>query len=449
MRVGFIVLWVAMAAHGGAAYAQACPTARMTYDAATPLDAGGEGFTKLSAVLLKAKAGAATPSTSKGLDKLQVGRAPEPGLLRDLESEGAAAKAAVIFEFMKPDGTTRCQQEVVFASLGGGGSGTVPPSRPVPPDRGGAPAPPEGRPNDLSDCAVAAGLMESKLPAETRKRGYTLIAFMQSGEICYANRLYGIAGQEIFIAVYSDLATQWQPLRFEPCALESAAPSVFVSVDSVNIPSARQAADWSLRQYPARTCYNSTVNISMTAEAGAGAISYTLGQYQLYRGTVQLGALFTDQFVQTFDVRTGEDGQSIVYSRGPNGRGVDYTASLVLYGLPYYLPSLLGGSYYQGRDLLHDQGLLDRIGLVLGVGLTQPGRRFIAGGAFEVMYGLNLMAVADVFRSPRLVGTQVGQTFEGRAEDLRTEERWTVKPMLGLSIDLLYVKELFSGRVAP
>jgi len=453
MNRGIVVLVGILVASGGAAHAQACPTGKMTYDAATPLDAGGGGFTKLNAVLVKPATGAPTPSATKGLDKLRMGVAPDPGVLRNMEAEGTAAKATILFEFVKADGTTKCQQEVVFASLGGGGSSSSPwssPSSPASSSGGGEKsAPAGGRPNDLSDCAAAAGAMQKQLSEETRKRGYTLIAFMQSGEICYANRLYGIAGQEIFIAVYSDVTTQWQQLRFDPCALESAAPSVFVSVDSVNLTSGRQAGVWKLRQYPARTCYNSTVNISMTAEGGAGAISYTLGQYQLYRGTLQLGAIFTDQFVQTFDVRPGEDGQGVVYSRGPTGRGVDYTASLVLYGVAHYLPSLLGGDYYAGRDILHDQGVLDRTGLVLGVGLSNPGRRFVAGGAFELMYGLNLTLLADVFRSPQLVGTRVGEPFSGSADELRTQDRWKVKPVLGLSIDLLYVKEFFSGRITP
>jgi hypothetical protein len=452
MNRGIVVMVGLLMAYSGAAHAQACPAAKMTYDAATPIDAGGGGFTQLNAVLVKPATGAVTPSTSKGLDKLRVGVAPDPGVLRSLEAEGSAAKAAIVFEFVKADGTTKCQQEVAFASLGlGGGTSASSSSVSSSPSSsgGGKPGVEGGRPNDLSDCAAAAGAMQSHLSEETRRRGYTLLAFMQSGEICYANRLYGIAGQEIFIAVYSDVTTQWQPLRFEPCALESAAPSVFVSVDSVNLSSGRQASVWKLRQYPARTCYNATVNISMTAEGGAGAISYTLGQYQTYRGTLQLGAIFTDQFVQTFDVRPGADGQGIVYSRGPTGRGVDYTASLVLYGVAHYLPSLFGGDYYSGRDILHDQSVLDRTGLVLGVGLTNPGRRFVAGGSFELMYGLNLTLLADVFRSPRLVGTQVGESFSGSAEELRTQDRWKVKPVLGLSIDLLYVKEFFSGRLTP
>lgn len=455
MKRGFVVMVGILMAYGGAAHAQApCPAAKKTYDAATPLDAGGGGFTSLGAVQVKFGPGAITPSSTKGLEKLRVGAAPDPGVLRALETEATTAKGTILFEFEKADGATACQQEVVFASLGsGGGRPASPSSAPA------APAKPSGtssageaaggRPNDLSDCAAAAGAMQNQLSEATRKRGYTLIAFMQSGEICYANRLYGITGQEIFIAVYSDVTTQWGPLRFEPCALESAAPSVFVSVNSVNLSSGRQAAVWKLRQYPARTCYNSTVSISMAADGGAGAISYTLGQYQTYRGTVQLGAIFTDQFVQNFDVRPGDDGQNIVYSRGPTGRGVDYTASLVLYGMLHYLPSLFGGDYYPGRDLLHEQGLLDRLGLVLGVGLTNPGRRFIAGGSFELMYGLNVTCVADVFRSPQLVGARVGEPFSGGAEELRTQDRWKVKPVLGVSVDLLYAKELFSGRISP
>ena len=58
-----------------------------------------------------------------------MGVAPEPSVLRNLETEATAAKGTILFEFVKADGTTRCQQEVVFASLGFGGGGAAVPEK--------------------------------------------------------------------------------------------------------------------------------------------------------------------------------------------------------------------------------------------------------------------------------------------------------------------------------
>jgi len=307
----------------------------------------------------------------------------------------------------------------------------------------------------LDDCKAQASAWEQEILKQVkggRSPGYTLIVFMESGEICHANRLYGIAGDPIHVGVYTS-TTQWAPTRFEPCAIEPAAPAVYVSVDQVNLTpqGRRESGGYTLRKNTPRRCFNSAVDISFRRTEGTtadGAIRYNLSQHQLYRGTLQLGAIFTPQHVREFDVRTvGEE--NILYSKGPNGRGVEYTASLVLYGAPRYVISLFGGPSYSGRDLVHDDGVLDRLGAVLGIGLTQPGRRFVAGASFEVIYGVNVLYVADILRAPQPVGARLDEPFAGTRDDIRTEERWTTRGVWGISVDLLYVKELFSGRITP
>jgi hypothetical protein len=337
----------------------------------------------------------------------------------------------------------QCYQVVNLPTPGDGNSRT-------------SPTPPGGTPSDLLDaCKRAAAAWQADIVTQvkgTRSPGYTLIAFLESGEICHSNRLYGIQGDPIYVGVYTNL-DDWAPTRFEPCSIEPEAPAIYVSTDAVSLTpqekSQRQAGgNWGLRKNTARRCFNTTVDIRLGRANDTGAIRFNLSQHSLYRATLQLGALFTTQHVQDFDVRT-ENGQNLLYSRGPTGRGVEYTASLVVYSAPRYLLSLFGGQPYGGRDLVHDQGVLDRIGAVVGIGLTQPGRRFIAGGTFELLYGINFMYVADILRAPQPVGATLDAPFEGTRDDIRTQDRWTAKGVVGLSVDLLYVKELFSGRITP
>jgi hypothetical protein len=307
-----------------------------------------------------------------------------------------------------------------------------------------------------NECKQAASLWEREIHQQTkggRSSRYTLVVFMESGEICHSNRDYGIEGDPIYVGVYTAL-TDWAPTRFEPCAIEPAAPAVYVSVDKVSLTKAeseRQSKGFALRKNTPRRCFNANVDISFRRAGATGdteAIRYNLSQHRRYRATLQLGAIFTPQHVREFDIRPeGED--SILYSKGPNGRGVEYTASLVLYGAPRYVLSLFGGPSYSGRDLVHDQGVLDRLGAVLGIGLTQPGRRFVAGLSFEVLYGVNVLYVADVLRAPQPIGARLDEPFAGTRDDIRTEERWNTRGVFGLSVDLLYVKELFSGRITP
>jgi hypothetical protein len=64
---------------------------------------------------------------------------------------------------------------------------------------------------------------------------------------------------------------------------------------------------------------------------------------------------------------------------GRNGhRRRGYTAALVLYGAPNYLASLFQGTANLGRNILHDQGVTDRIGTVPGVSRADPSKRVMA-----------------------------------------------------------------------
>ncbi|MFB1485383.1 hypothetical protein U8525_34080 [Corallococcus sp. RDP092CA] len=371
----------------------------------------------------------------------QTWATPLQAALQEAEKEQPGSQAVLVYAASDKSDAAQCYQAITL---------------PISPAEIAATNPLKGLQVDaLADCQKAASAWEADIIKQlhgTRSPGYTLIAFMESGEICYSNRLYGIQGDPIYVGVYTNL-DDWSPTRFEPCSIEPDAPAIYVSTDKVRLTpeetSQRQSGTvWGLRKNTARRCFNSTVDIRLGRANDTGAIRFNLNQHSLYRATLQLGALFTTQHVQEFDVRT-EDGQNVLYSSGPTGRGVEYTASLVVYSAPRYIISLFSGQPYGGRDLVHDQRFLDRIGAVIGIGLTQPGRRFIAGGTFEVLYGINLMYVADILRAPQPVGATLNAPFDGTKDDIRTQDRWTAKGVVGLSVDLLYVRELFSGRITP
>ena len=308
---------------------------------------------------------------------------------------------------------------------------------------------------DLLECRTEAQKwktdIEAGLTSRPRSPGYTLLVFMENGTLCYANRSYGIEGDPIFVGVYSK-EERWLSPQFEPCSIEPTGPAIFVGADKVSL-SGRESAEWNLIKMASQVCYNPSVAITLPVQPAPGqptqtAVRHNLSQSRVYRGTLQMGALFTQQHVQEFDIRPGGEEGGIIYNKGATGKGVAYAVSLVLYGFPRYLQNLAGGDAYVGRDLIHDQELLDRVGLVLGVGLTDPGRRFFAGGSFELMYGVNVIGVAEVFRTPELVELSVGDSVSG-ADVIRTRERWKTGPTFGVSVDLLYIKELFSGRITP
>src|SRR5205814_811773 len=139
-----------------------------------------------------------------------------------------------------------------------------------------------------------------------------------------------------------------------------------------------------------RRCYNTTVDVSIVGDnRGTNLVQrYPLTQYDRYRGTVQAGILFTPLHDATFALRQDQADTSkrFIYDKGPTNEGPEYIATLNVYAVLKYLPSLLGranrsdNSPYSGRDPIHDQDMFDRIGGILGVAITNPTRRFAAGG---------------------------------------------------------------------
>ncbi len=109
---------------------------------------------------------------------------------------------------------------------------------------------------------------------------------------------------------------------------------------------------------------------------------------------------------------------------------------------------MLGGGHYGGRDPVNEQNAIDRIGAVLGVGLTNPGKSFMAGFSFEALAGINGIAVLQFRKIDRLAdGIAVDQPFTGSADDIPLHTDWEHKWVFGLSLDLRYVTQLLSSRL--
>jgi hypothetical protein len=173
---------------------------------------------------------------------------------------------------------------------------------------------------------------------------------------------------------------------------------------------------------------------------------YTLSQSGRYRGTLQVAALFTSLHEESFGLRTTDSTR--IFSKGPIDNGPDYVAAVVIYSLPRYLLNLVSGRLdFGGRDILHDQTIIDRVGGVAGVGLKNPGKRFVFGFSLEALYGVNALFVWDRARVPQLAaGLTDGSVFTGPAEDIPTVDIWKTKFEFGLSLDLRYITALFSHQ---
>jgi hypothetical protein len=307
-----------------------------------------------------------------------------------------------------------------------------------------------GQPS-MSECQQMGKEWAARLGRETkaqRQHGFTEIVFMEDTGPCFWNRDYGVQGDPIYVGVYTKTGP-WKPATFEPCAAEPEAPSLFLS-SGIGALSGLSGGRFQLIELPPRRCWNSAVDVSVSKAPKAGEDEHTsrygLSQSGRYRGTVQLGVLFTELHEQTFGLRTTDSAR--IFSKGPTSNGPDYVASVVIYSLPRYFINLFSGRLdFGGRDILHDQTILDRIGGVVGVGLKNPGRRFVFGFSFEALYGVNAIAAWDRARIPVLApGLSEGSAFTGAESEIPTVDDWKTKFEFGFSMDLRYVMALFTRQ---
>jgi hypothetical protein len=313
------------------------------------------------------------------------------------------------------------------------------------------------------ECQRAGGEWENMLRAMPgNSRGnFTMLVFARGrsgqGDLCWYNREYGVTGDPIFVAAFAEEDVAWTGSRYEPCALQPAAPNVLISGEKFHSATHSGTGVFKVRTFLSRRCYNAAVDVSVVGKAGTEDIQlrYPLSQYQRYRATVQAGILFTSLHDSDFALRRDQADTSkrFIFDKGPSDTGPEYIATLQLYSILKYLPSLAGvrggnsTRIYEGRDILHDQGFFDRIGGIVGVGITNPGKRFVGGVTFEVIYGISAMYVYDFARVRRLADdVSMDEPFIGSEEDIATVSSWKGRNTWGISLDLRYLSNLFSAN---
>lgn len=289
---------------------------------------------------------------------------------------------------------------------------------------------------------------------------------------CYTSPRNATFGDAIHVGVYTipehDAAVRWSRVTFNGCEPLDPKPAVLDG----SVTTKRQAATPGTYEpvwFARRHCSGRVVDIAATGQgevirpsaangddskSGEGGgddgettqtvtHSYVLEQAERFRATVQTGALFNGLQNQGYALRTLGTDTSRIYNAGPVRSGPVYVATVVLYGFLKYLPSLTGGMPYRGRDVLHESGLLDRIGLVAGAGLPKPGDNFVGGVTLELLPGVDLMGVWHVARLTEIAdGLREGDIVPKGVTEVPTRSTWGRRFVTGVSLDLRYVTRL-------
>jgi hypothetical protein len=309
----------------------------------------------------------------------------------------------------------------------------------------------------LSPCHTAGLRLRQQLRVlrnlgSRRADDFSLVVFCQDlgGYQVNQDRDYGVVGEPIYVVLYDNDSIQTPRFEFPSCAIEEAGPRGFSSgaLGALPVMKIDRESSFTLKPDPpfVRTCYNTAVEILLkgTKKGDPVELHFTLPQAQRYHFTTQLGVVFTQQHAHTFGLRPDDKGMNHVHDKGPFGRGPEYLAAVVLYSIPKQIVGLFGGKRYQGRDIVHDQGFADRLGGVLGVGLAQPGKRFVAGLSFELLNGISLVGMYSWARLPVLDGVRPSDTFNGTVEQIPTRDDWNRQFVWGVSLDLRYAAALIN-----
>ena len=293
-------------------------------------------------------------------------------------------------------------------------------------------------------------------------RGHFLaILFGPDGQILEENKNYGVSGDLIFTAICIDntFSPEIPRLDFTKCDLQSPIPKN-PEGDTLTVK-LQSGVEVKLIPYPVRQCFGTSVEMKLTgtklnADRKPVQINEThkIGMYERYRYTLQVSAVSTDQHVHGFGVRKDNDKMRI-FDKGPIDSGPEYMASVVLYALPRYFQRLrtprgqtediesLANRTYFGRDVVNENDIPDRIGLVIGAGLNNPNDRFAMGLSFELVPGVNLIGVYEFAKLKELRGVMENDEFTGTADQIPLRETWNRKFVGGISLDLRYVMGLF------
>ncbi len=313
-------------------------------------------------------------------------------------------------------------------------------------------------PRAIGQSNEADKVLSAVWPTDTETKYGRLVLFNTAGQICRQPTLLRHGDFLVFgLVIHStDQATRpesWSATATN-CAIETPNPTVY---SSGNIPSAfakqKSGGQFEIVRIGQATCASDAPVVTVTSGTGDGKLkrSHTLTQYKRYRASFHLGVLNSKLRDPQFSV-TSVGGQNVVVNTADPARSPEYVGAIIVHGLPHYLQGMLRGSGndpinsgYKGRDLLHDNGWKDRLGLVISAGLKNPGDRFGLGLAYELATGINIIGVHEWHKSTRLVGLTVGDAFAGEAAAIPTTRITRKDWSLGITFDIGYITNLFAN----
>jgi hypothetical protein len=306
-----------------------------------------------------------------------------------------------------------------------------------------------------SDCKAAADVWErANLKDWNQGKNTVLVVFNRDAHECYRTTQNAATGDVIFIGIAAHVDDTFQAKAdLSVCSREPVAPNIYISgkpSDVTKLQAGTTGIQYELRILENRRCWDKDITVTVSVTGGVVAAPGNTGTrplsfFERFRGTLQLGVLYTRLHDTDFGLVT-TNGQQTIYNKEAAKKGPEYVASVLVYGLPHYFTSDGWKGGYHGRDILNDNGWADRLGLSLIAGIKNPSDRFGVGLSFELAYGINVFWTKEWFRQNQLVGLKEGAPFTGGVADITTKREWQQDNSFGLSFDIRYITALFKQQ---
>ena len=313
----------------------------------------------------------------------------------------------------------------------------------------GAQTPAVGEAMPATDAQCAAVAQERGMVGRPYE---SWLLFNSVGTLCYAPELLRQRDRVHFAQVLMKGELMQDSARASVTACSTPTPGPVVLAPPVSFDSLKlQKATAVSTPYEVRAlsrpveCGSASPVVAVTVIDAQGvekSKSVTLNLVDRYTAVIHLGVLNSKLRNSDYGLRTSA-GTSTLVNKETDERGPEYTAMVVIQALPRYFQS---GLAYPGRDLLHDNETLDRVGLVLSFGIKDPAKRFGLGLSYEMTRGVNVVAVHEWFKRDQLDGLKVGDTFAGSAADIPLRKTWSKGWSFGLSMDLGFVTQIFGAK---
>jgi hypothetical protein len=424
MRIVFILAFMLIAS---GAHAQPCkPSATFVQDKAQPIP---DGFTsKDKAVLL----------TSDGKPFPGGGVTINPNNTFEVSAAATALAAGLTLRWTNAGGATCDQKHEAGSGVLPAVSSTL-----------------------VSQCVRAGAAAAVQVRNAYRGNENYLVMLLSDDGVCYASKHFSTEGDSLFIGYAREHGAP-AVLEFDKCEAASAIPKVLASDLSQIKPESGRAPRFDVQWFvPVPQCFGASVELHLNKAGAPKFVSTQITQYERYRATLQLGAVFSKKHIESFGLAP-IGGKQVLVSKGPDAdRAPEYTASVVIYAFPRYLyrrrvsdPPFLPAAGtaterkvpYFGREPVHETGAIDRLGAMFGVGMSQPGRRFVTAVTFEIFTGVNVFAGGEFVKLIKLNGYEPGQEFTGAADAIPLRDKWERGTMIGMSFDGRYATALFAKK---